>query len=560
MRRPQVMRELDKAWRFGGRQCAALLVVASPTFAGCGRTELLAGTLAEQGSGGHAGSFSASGGTTAHGGRGQAGASVTAGAGGAGAGGTGSPSCAETRCGGECVALATNLQHCGECGHACTASEVCSAGSCRCQSAPRLLAVTPPNAALHVALDQRILAELSCAPRGEVSQHVRLYGAQSATIPAAFPSGQLNQLLIEPQRANALRPTPFFAGELITVVIDSALGGPYVGQFRARTAKRQPKFVFHQYLKEAQFASFADLDADGDIDALTANGIDSQVWFNDGAGTLSVGPTIALGRGCQFVDFNQDGHLDIVSGTVLLGDGQANFSSTGISSYDAAAGDVDGDGDVDLFDSRFVRFNDGSGNIELSVPLPATGITHDIDLGDLDNDGDLDAVLTADYSVTVFTNDGRGAFSMLAAYEHARALDLHLGDLDADGDLDLLVGEWGSNGAYNRTWLNDGAASFTAGDAPGLSSIIVELADVDGDGDLDATLGDDHELLSGHPARVMLNDGRGSWSDSGQRIGREHDNNVFMADLDGDGDLDALVTMRSWFEDPLAEVWLNESH
>jgi hypothetical protein len=549
------MRALGKAWRFGGQQRAALLVAASLAFqlVACGRTELVAGRLAVQGLGGNAGSISGSGGFTAHGGSGMAGGSERA-----GAGGVGGLGCAEDRCGGECVDLATDPQHCGECGYACTASEVCSAGSCRCQGAPRLLSVTPANAALHVALDQPVSVELSCAPEGDISQHVRLYGAQSAAIPAAFLSGQRNQLLIEPQRGSALRLTPFFAGELITVVIDAALGGPYVGQFRARTAERQPNFVFHQSLKQAQIAALADLDADGDIDALTGNGTDTQVWFNDGAGVFSAGPVIAMGQGGQFVDFNQDGHLDIVSGTVLLGDGQANFSSTGILSHGSAAGDLDGDGDVDLFDSRFVRFNDGSGNIELSVPLQATSGPHDVDLGDLDNDGDLDAVLTADYSVTVFTNDGSGAFSMLAAHEHARALDLDLGDLDADGDLDLLVGEWGANGARNRTWLNDGVASFVAGDGPGLRSIIVELADVDGDGDLDATLGDDHELLGGYPARVMLNDGRGKWSDSGQRIGGEHVNNVFMADLDGDSDLDAVVTMRSWFEDPMAEVWLNQ--
>ncbi|MBI5549427.1 MAG: hypothetical protein HY901_36535 [Deltaproteobacteria bacterium] len=55
-----------------------------------------------------------------------------------GAGGPDAAACpeAETLCGSSCVALALNDAHCGACGHACTALEMCAAGSCYPRDCP----------------------------------------------------------------------------------------------------------------------------------------------------------------------------------------------------------------------------------------------------------------------------------------------------------------------------------------------------------------------------------------------------------------------------------------
>ena len=67
----------------------------------------------------------------------------------------------------------------------------------------------------------------------------------------------------------------------------------------------------------------------------------------------------------------------------------------------------------------------------------------------------------------------------------------------------------------------------------------VALGDIDGDGDLDAVIANDFQS-----GKVYLNDGDGVFSDSGQLLGdnQTRSHAVQLGDLDGDGDLDAFFT------------------
>jgi hypothetical protein len=52
---------------------------------------------------------------------------------------------------------------------------------------------------------------------------------------------------------------------------------------------------------------------------------------------------------------------------------------------------------------------------------------------------------------------------------------------------------------------------------------------------------------------VLLNDGAGSFADSGQRLGDSETFSVTLGDLDGDGDLDAVLAgVQS------AQIWWND--
>src|SRR5262245_59481881 len=121
---------------------------------------------------------------------------------------------------------------------------------------------------------------------------------------------------------------------------------------------------------------------------------------------------------------------------------------------------------------------------------------------------------------------------------------LALGDVDGDGDPDLLVGNPGPYPpAQTRLFLNDGGGAFADATAQ-LQAIFfqqpraIALGDVDGDGDLDALIGN-----FGPPCNLFLNNGSGVFADASAQLPPllRPTRAVALADVDADGDLDALI-------------------
>ena len=234
-----------------------------------------------------------------------------------------------------------------------------------------------------------------------------------------------------------------------------------------------------------------------------------------------------------------------------------------------ALGDLDGDGDLDAFFvcslscMTRVFFNQGGQQGQQAGTLVDSGqqITTcnipRVSLGDLDGDGDLDAFISCgeDYPHRVHINQGGIQGGVEGFFSHGGEQELGnfqgrgnaLGDVDGDGDLDAFVVHDYYEG--DRIYINQGngqggsAGQFVdSGQSLGsFRSSSVALADLDGDGDLDAFV----THFDG-PDGIYLNQGgdqngiEGLYLDSGQILQTSYSLDVALADLDGDGDIDAI--------------------
>ena len=177
---------------------------------------------------------------------------------------------------------------------------------------------------------------------------------------------------------------------------------------------------------------------------------------------------------------------------------------------------------------------------------PAAGMSGvsdvDIVLGDdggTANGGD-DTSPTATITITVTA--GPDDYDAIAAGSDNCPTVFNVDQFDTDGD--------GTGDACDAspTVASSGTFSDTAQSLGSAPSHGVALGDVDGDGDLDAVVANDSAQNA-----LWLNDGAGGFSDSGQSLGGGAAQSVALGDLDGDGDLDIV-----WGVDGSNKVWFND--
>ncbi len=332
------------------------------------------------------------------------------------------------------------------------------------------------------------------------------------------------------------------------------------------------------YIEEGiSSVSTADIDGDGDLDVLGGayywgraywwENVDGEgaAWaehyIDDGslyAGPSSMYPTDIQGNG--YMDAlgaigapnqgimwwkNADG-IGIQWVTTIVED---DFS--GASSVYAA--DVDGDGDTDVLGAA--EYADDIAWWELDDGFPYTFTRHNVDsnyngamsvyAADVDGDGHMDILGAARYAndITWWRNtDGSGT----SWTEHTvdpsfnGASSVYAIDVDGDGDMDVLgaaivaddITWWENTDGSGTSWTEHTVdASFD-----GASSVYA--IDVDGDGDQDV-LG---AAANANEITCWENtDGSGtSWTEHTADDSFWGAQSVYAADVDGDGDMDAL--------------------
>jgi hypothetical protein len=284
-----------------------------------------------------------------------------------------------------------------------------------------------------------------------------------------------------------------------------------------------------------------DLNGDGLIDAFVAGccyGSNARKSRNDAAYAPSV----------SWVWINGGRVRNLQTGHILPMD-----SLDGRPIREAALGDLDGDGDLDIYaavgkptlgtvesQDDLLLLNDGTGRLAAyDQPLGDTDSTS-VALGDVNGDGRLDALVGTSAGASLWIKQRaelesgtplfvpaeqsfaaqqtisqrlQAGFSAAAGrllrlylpYGSLRTTAVFLADLNEDGSPDALVGRlWEA-----EVWWNDGQGLFTRSDVhfeyqedTGLA-----VADFDGDGDQDI-----FAAGNGEGYQAWLNDGRGGFS------------------------------------------------
>lgn len=333
-----------------------------------------------------------------------------------------------------------------------------------------------------------------------------------------------------------------------------------------------------------------DFDGDGDMDVLSALNEDNTIAWNENADGLgNFNPkqnlsTNALGATCVFAaDLDGDGDLDAISASANDDkiawyentDGQGNFgtaqniTTNAIGAYSVYAIDLDGDGDFDVLsasygDDKIAWYENtdsqGSFGAQQVISTNADGATSVYSV-DLDGDGDNDVLSASfgDSKVAWHENtDGQGNFGaeqiIDANFQTVEAI--HADDLDGDGDMDVLASSWhngiswyeNTNGLGNFVFYQNVTPNFIAPNEVGL----IKTADMDNDGDMDmVSYGDMDHLKPNEPSNMSNGAHKVAWYENTNGLGDfGYVQNIFAnawgltsvypADINGDGNMDVV--------------------
>lgn len=242
-----------------------------------------------------------------------------------------------------------------------------------------------------------------------------------------------------------------------------------------------------------------------------------------------------------FIDLNDDGYEDIFVATDFgrsvfyknLGDGtfelntfEANLSEFG-TGMGLDAGDVDGDGDVDICQTNFGpnyiykqlednTYIESSSESGLNIGKSAESVSWDCNIIDIDLDGDLDLwfgsgninPFSSFSPNSIYLNNGDGIFGEAILNGDlinpvSKTMGSSWSDYDLDGDLDLIVGDSNFGITY---YENDASQRF------GAEWIAVDITEPYGNQNIPLTsVGAkvDFELSNGKTVRQIVKIGSG---------------------------------------------------
>jgi hypothetical protein len=452
-----------------------------------------------------------------------------------------------------------------------------------------LTSITPNANALNIATNAVIALEFNLSvDASTLASGIKVYGEQSGMHSVQFAGGGTTDITVTPD-------DPFFAGEKVSVSLTLALQDAADGytmekglsyQFMVASGEYpldEPdvyrKHVVYANAGLPQTIQFADIDADGDMDMVSASNATSNQHVSAFINTRINNGKIKFARQTVFdpsyngaittaipVDFDMNGVMDVATNYYYGGDSRfylryksgASWNNSSLWSpshkypKNMCAADFEGDGDNDIivtFNSTdridLIRRVSGHGaavtNVVTSFDNP-----QDVFAGDFNEDGHMDIIACSYHAstgkVSLFVNNKNLGFTETVIESNMNLpRKVFATDLNGDGDLDILVAEEGANKI--RYFENDGnmsTLSFTEGTS--ISSVggvsCIYATDVNGDGVIDivAAMHDDDEIAwwqtdNANPSSLSFSKRSITTYATGARW-------VHVADIDGDGDMD----------------------
>ena len=317
--------------------------------------------------------------------------------------------------------------------------------------------------------------------------------------------------------------------------------------------------------------SFLDIDLDGDDDIFQATiwygnpytfenvkKVPAELYINDGDNNFIYSedyfsneiPSFVHPRKSISADFNSDGYPDIfivdhgydkdpfpgATNWLVLSDGKGKYISKEFTErseffHGAAAGDLDGDLDVDIFDSRgYIYTNDGKGNFNVSKSNLNTNQRYTVEIFDLNNDGYNEIIVsghTWENPTTIYLGNENYDYSEDNKVEiepvddiWGVVPDILIEDINSDGNYEIILSTTKGPDNFYQGYMVQIVSLDN--DLNVLSSTIaykddnkrwvewLRIVDYDNDGDKDI-LSDDKGSDFGNTF-ILLNDGQMNFS------------------------------------------------
>jgi Tfp pilus assembly protein PilF len=279
--------------------------------------------------------------------------------------------------------------------------------------------------------------------------------------------------------------------------------------------------------------------------------------------------------GAKFTDVDNDGFLDLYiiknegnllyrnAGKDIFKDHTLESKIEGAGTLKALFFDMDHDGDLDLFQAKAganqVYRNNGDGTfLEQSKAMGLTGEgagrTKDAAFGDFDDDGDIDLiVINEDSNNILYSNQRQGTFMDITGNSGLESTNgsaaIAVGDYNNDGFLDLFIGS--SLGKSKVLYRNLEGRGFGFEDnqksmfslLEKLKVLDTEFFDFDNDGYLDIIVAGEPTQNGDKGLLLYHNEGNGRFTDVSDLLseGPEAGRQLVLFDYDKDGDIDLFI-------------------